>query len=307
VHPPGPVVRPQVEPDPGAPPGGPHRRWRLTRTRRGAVGLAIVAAALLLWPFAGWFWIPWLAGLAVLVLIGLLRLDRLLGGWAWHVGGLAVVAGLMLKTGPWDWALAASLGVLLAGLVQLPWWRLAAVGAVLCVLSGVGWGVDRYRDAQEEAARQAQRSAENFGLLGERTPERVLPALLEGIGQADVVGVCGLLSPQARAAFVRAARASDCRAAVERFHVSLPQVPSLRDLDAPLAPTSNGATVDGCRTVWASAGLGGPGLGVVAVSRTAPPGNTFFIEDFQPCPEAATDVPTSVARHLRPHSGLTRV
>ena len=54
-----------------------------------------------------------------------------------RAGGLV---GLMLNTGPWDWALAASLGVLLAGLVQLPWWRLAAVGAVLCLLAGVGWG-----------------------------------------------------------------------------------------------------------------------------------------------------------------------
>src|SRR5919202_6262316 len=90
VRPPGPVVRPQVEPDPGAtgaPPGGPHRRRRLTRTRRGAVGLAIVAAALLLWPLAGWFWIPWLAGLAVLVLIGLLRLDPFPGGRAGGGGG----------------------------------------------------------------------------------------------------------------------------------------------------------------------------------------------------------------------------
>jgi hypothetical protein len=29
----------------------------------------------LLWPFSGWFWIPWLAGLVVLVLVALLRLD----------------------------------------------------------------------------------------------------------------------------------------------------------------------------------------------------------------------------------------
>ena len=151
VRPPSPVVRPG-DARPGVPPpetsGTPeapetpaHRWRRLTRTRRGAAGLAILAAALLLWPFAGWFWIPWLAGLVVLVLVALLRLDRLLHGWSWHLGGLAVLVGLMLNTGPWDWALAASLGVLLAGLVQLPWWRLAAVGAVLCLLAGVGLGV----------------------------------------------------------------------------------------------------------------------------------------------------------------------
>jgi hypothetical protein len=289
VRPPGAVARPDPSPsfepdEPGPSPRGPHRRRQLTRTRRGAVGLGIVAAALLLWPFAGWFWIPWLAGLAVVVLIGLLRLDRLLGGWAWHVGGLAVVAGLMLRTGPWDWALAAALGVLLAGLVQLPWWRLAAVGAVLCVLAGVGWGLDRHRDAQVEAAQEAQRSKENFSLLGERTPERVLPALLEGIGQSDVVGVCGLLAPQAMAAFVQAAQAPDCRGAVERFHASLPRVPPLRDLDAPIGGTGGVMTANGCRTVWVSDGLGGAALGMVDVSQSPPPGRTWFISGFRSCP-----------------------
>ena len=256
----------------------------MTRTRRGAVGLGIVAAALLLWPFAGWFWIPWMAGLAVLVLVALLRLDRLLGDWSWHVGGLAVVAGLMLRTGPWDWALAAALGVLLAGLVQLPWWRLAAVGAVLCVLAGIGWGLDRHRAAQEKAAQEAQRSEENVTVLGERTPERVLPALLEGIGQADAVGVCGLLSPSATTAFVQAAGAVDCRGAVERFHAALPRVPALRDLDAPVVRAGDAMTVNGCRTVWVSDSLGGAALGMVDLSQSPPPGRTWFISAFRSCP-----------------------
>src|SRR5918995_482717 len=149
VRPRHPVARPEnvrpedvytVDPPTGPPPGEatpsepPAHRWRrLTRTRQGASGLAILTAALLLWPFAGWFWIPWVAGLVVLVLIALLRLDRLLHGWA--------------------------------GLVQWPWWRLAAVGAVLCLVAGAGWGVDRYRVAQEKAAQEAQRSQENMSQL----------------------------------------------------------------------------------------------------------------------------------------------
>ena len=96
-----------------APPSFPWQR--LTRTRRGAAGLAIGSAALLLWPFSGWSWIPWLVGLGVLILLRLLRLDGLLRGWVWHVGGVVVVAGLMYSTGPWAWALAASIGVLVAG------------------------------------------------------------------------------------------------------------------------------------------------------------------------------------------------
>ena len=146
--------------------------------------------------------------------------------------------GLMLATGPWDWALAASLGVLLAGLVQWPWWRLAAVGAVLCLVAGTGWGVDRYRVAQEKAAQEAQRSQENMSQLGERSPDRVLPALVEGIGQGDVVGVCGLLAEPARNQFANVAGTPDCASAVAHFHSALPRVPPLRGLAAPVAATA---------------------------------------------------------------------
>jgi hypothetical protein len=277
ARPPLPPV-PPWRPPPTDP--APRRVRRLTRSVRGAAGLGILAAALLLWPFAGFTWIPWAAGLIVLALLAVLRLDRFLRGWAGHVAGAVAVGGLMLSTGPWDWALAASIGVLLAGLARLPAWRLAAVGAVLCVLAGVGWGVDRYRDAQAQEALARQHSAESFSLMGEAKPERVLPALLEGIGQDDVTGVCGLLAEPARATFVQAAGAADCPAAVARFHTALPTVPPLRNLDAPVA----GAVVDGCRTPWARPGLGGPALGVVEISQAAPPGRTWFVSGFRPCP-----------------------
>ena len=294
VRPAVPVGPPRVDPfahrrpEPGPPPQGsggsaPHRWRRLTRTRHGATGLAIVAAALLLWPFAGWFWIPWLAGFVVLVLVALLRLDRVLRGWAGHLAGVAVVIGLMLNTGPWDWALAASLGVLLSGLVQLPWWRLAAVGAVLCLVAGVGWGLDRYRTAQEMAAQEMQRSQENMSQLGERSPDRVLPALLEGIGQGDVVGVCGLLAEPARNRFVQVAGTTDCASAVGHFHAALPRVPPLRGLDAPVLATGGATSVDGCRTVWATSGLGGPTVGVLQIAKSPPPGQTYFISAFAAC------------------------
>ena len=133
--------RPAKLPDPPRRPS----RGGATRSARGAAGLAIAAAALLLWPFSGWSWIPWVVGLGVLVVLRFLRLDGLLRGWVWHVGGIVVVAGLMYSTGPWAWALAASIGVLLAGLLQLPWWRLAAVGAVMCAVSGVGFGFSTYQ------------------------------------------------------------------------------------------------------------------------------------------------------------------
>src|SRR3954447_2248135 len=158
-----------ASPPPAAP--RPSFTWqRLTRARRGAAGLTIGSAALLLWPFAGWAAIPWLVGLGVLVLLRLLRLDGLLRGWVWHLGGLVVVAGLMYSTGPWAWALAASIGVLVAGLLQLPWWRLAAVGVVMCALSGVGFGFSTYQTQEAQRAQDAVENAQSYSLQGERTP-----------------------------------------------------------------------------------------------------------------------------------------
>ena len=59
---PGHPHAPAARSPPAAP--RPSFTWqRLTRTRRGAAGLAIGSAALLLWPFSGWSGIPWLVGL----------------------------------------------------------------------------------------------------------------------------------------------------------------------------------------------------------------------------------------------------
>jgi hypothetical protein len=243
----------------------------------------IVVAALLLWPFAGWSWIPWLAGLGAMVLLRLLRLDKLLRNWDLHLAGLVVVAGLMLSSGPWSWALAASIGVLLAGLAQLPWWRLAAVGAVLCLVSGVGFGITQVQAEQRAAEQQAQASAENFTLVGERTPQRVLPALLEGIGQGDVPAVCGILDDQAERDFVRVSGAPDCRSAVAAFKAAAGAAPKFEDLPATTTQAGASWLTDGCRTVWAKAPLGGPALGRLDIRQSAPPGRSYFIAAFQPC------------------------
>src|SRR5215218_8959433 len=122
--PPPPVPTPPSEPPGSGAPPRPRFDWRrLTRSPRGAAGLAMVAAALLLWPFAGFSWIPWMIGIAALLVLRLMRLDGPLRGWDIPLAGLAVVIGLMLSTSPWAWALAGNIGVLLAGLAQLPWWR----------------------------------------------------------------------------------------------------------------------------------------------------------------------------------------
>ena len=269
VHPAARTAGPAPTPPPGGSrSAGPHQWRRLTRTQRGAAGLAIVVAALLLWPFAGWFWIPWLAGVVVLVLVALLRLDRLLQGWSWHLAGLAVVVGLMLKTEPWDWALAASLGVLLAGLVQLPWWRLAAVGAVLCVVSGVGWGVQQYRAAQERAAQEAQASLQNRGQLGVARPNLALQVLLSSVGRGDVGPVCdSLLAEPARPPFAAAAGAADCAGAVRSLAARVDDAAMYARGRAPSARPRRGVTVDACHISVADGATPGPQLGILTVGR----------------------------------------
>jgi hypothetical protein len=273
-----------VAPTPASPPPPrPSFRWqRLTRTRRGTVGLAIGSAALLLWPFAGWSWIPWLIGLGALILLRLLRLDGLLRGWVLHLGGLVVVAGLMYSTGPWAWALAASIGVLVAGLLQLPWWRLAAVGVVMCVVSGVGFGISTYQTQEDKRVQEVAENAHSYGLEGERTPERVVGALLENIAQNDVPAFCGLLDEQARTDVLRVTGAADCPGALATFR-SRAGSPKYQNLAATTTQSGTVWLTDACRTVWATPALGGQALGRIEVRRSPPPGGTYFISRFIPC------------------------
>ncbi len=281
-HPP--AVRPPGSALPGPPPTPRPPLWkRLTRTRRGGAGLGIVAAALLLWPFANWSWIPWLAGLAALVLLAVLRLDRLLRGWVWHVGGLVVVAGLMVSTSPWAWALAASLGVLIAGLLQLPAWRLAAVGAVLCLVSGAAFGFANYQSREAAVAAQTERNETDRGLYGAPRPQGVLPLVLGRIATDSPGAVCdNLMADAAGAAFAASIGQPDCVAAVRDVAGRVVEPDDYADADAPSQEQSDGIIVDACALTWGTGQPAGPQLGRLTVGR-APNGPTFVVTAFEPC------------------------
>jgi hypothetical protein len=279
-HPPAVPVTP---PEPGAPPPRPRFDWRrIVRSPRGAAALAVIAAALLLWPFAGFSWIPWLIGLGALVVLRLLRLEGLLRGWDLPLAFLVVVIGLMVSTGPWAWALAGSIGVLLAGLTQLPWWRLAAVGAVLCAASGIGFGTSVYQDRIELEQIQAQAGEPLRMRLGETRPARVLPALLSAVEQDDADPICRLLAPQAEADLLNAAGSASCPDAVEELHrrASGEPVPDEENLPQP-EPSAEGWSVDACSTAWAR--VTGPELGRIVVEQTAPTVQRFAVAGFAPC------------------------
>lgn len=290
-------MEPRPDPPPWLPaastppaPAEPRRsfRWqRLTRTRRGAAGLAIGSAALLLWPFSGWSWIPWLVGLGVLILFRLLRLDGLLRGWAGHVGGVVVVAGLMYSTGPWAWALAASIGVLVAGLLQLPWWRLAAVGVVMCAASGVGFGISTYQVNQQHEAEYAQGGDIVRAEIAEKRTN-VLPALLQSFSSSapDPQPLCRVVGPTALAQLQGQVGGQTCNDVVATLFARRPAgaptpVDPGRLPKAAPDPDVSRMVIDACGTPWATAA--GSAVGRIHIRQVSPSLQTYVVDAFSSC------------------------
>lgn len=279
-----PPLSPPGGPPPPAPPGPrPRFGWRrFTRSPRGATGLVIVVAALLLWPFAGLSWIPWLAGLGAVVLLRLLRLDKLLRNWDLHLAGLVVVAGLMLSSGPWSWALAGSIGVLLAGLAQLPWWRLAAVGAVLCVVSGIGFGFTQVQQEQRAAEQQAQTQAQSRAAQGAPRAQGVLPTILSRIAAGSPGAICdNLLAEPARGPFAASVDQPDCVAAVGALSARVTDKVRYERGQASSSPTAGGVQVDACSMTWGSGAPPGPQLGRLTIGQIGP--TSYVVTAFSPC------------------------
>jgi hypothetical protein len=246
----------------------------------------VLAAALLLWPFAGLSWIPWLIGLGALVVLRVLRLDGPLRGWDLPLAGLVVVIGLMVSTGPWAWALAASIGVLLAGLAQLPWWRLAAVGAVMCVVSGVGYAVAAHQTALDAEQAMAQANVRTQASVAERS-EEILPAFFRALEQpaTDWEPICRLLGPGATAQLVAATARTSCAEAVDVLHSRWERLPPgarREQLPRPeQVPGTTSLVVDGCSTRWARAA--GPNLGRLVLGQVSADQQTYEVASFSAC------------------------
>lgn len=282
------------EPADDAPAGGdpnprPGPDWRRLRPRnlKLAVGLGLVAAALLLLPFlddpARW-WVPVGIGFGALVLLYLLRLDRLLVGWAPHAAGLALVAALVWATGdnPWSWGLAAGAGVLLAGLLLLPHWKVLAVGVAVLVISGVGYQFRSAEITEQKARIDAQAGNEMRMVLGVDRPQLALVSLDSGVAGNNPRRVCRLVTEAALAQLMQSTAAPSCEQAVTVLHArrgSAPETEPDRSAD-PVVEPGGSVTVNGCRTVWGSAA---PSIGKVVLTRTAAPSPTYQIASFQPC------------------------
>ncbi len=253
------------------------------RPLRVVAGVAILAAIGLLWPFAGFDWWPVVAGLGVLVLLFVSRLDRLLLGWAPHLAGLVAVALLLSRTGPWVWGFAVGLAVLAAGLVRLPDWRVLAAGAALTAVFGIGYGLTQYRTAAELTAQQARTGAEQAADVMATAAELVLPSLTNSLAGGDARTVCALLGPTAGTQLAQARRASDCQAAARGMAAEVRDPAGYRAGTLPagsIVKRADGASVDACRARWSNPAAG-PGLGRFELRRHQV--ERFLIVGYQPC------------------------
>lgn len=266
-------------------PWAPWRRLR-PRTVRGATALGLAGAAVLLLPFLddpGRWWVPVGLGFGTLVLLALLRLDRLLQGWAPHVAGVVLVAALVNGTreNPWAWALALSVGVVVAGALLLPRWTVLAAGVVLLVVSGVGYSFRSAEIRQDQARVDAQAGAQFRTDLGVARPQLALVSLDTGVASPNPARVCRLVQPAALDQLRAATGAAGCEDAVAVLHGRMPAgaqvtVPDRR----PDPEVAVGATtaVDACGSAW---GAAAPQLGRVVLTRTTT--TTFQVSAFTPC------------------------
>jgi hypothetical protein len=192
----------------------------------------------------------------------------------------------MVSTGPWAWALAGSIGVLLAGLTQLPWWRLAAVGAVLSVASGIGFGYSLHQDRIELEQIQARAGDLSRAGIAEKS-EEILPAFLRALQQPqpDPQPICRLLGTEAAAQLSDATARSTCAEAVGVLHSrtgGLAEPPS--DAEHPPPQPVAGTTdmvIDACSTRWAEAT--GHSLGRIHLRQVSAVQRSYEVQSFSPC------------------------
>lgn len=277
-------------PDPGGDPD-PWRQWRRLRPRtvRGAAALGIAGAAVLLFPFLDdpdrW-WVPVGLGFGTLVLLALLRLDRLLDGWAPHVAGLVLVGALVYGTArnPWAWGLAAAVGLVVAGALLLPRWKVLAAGVVLLVVSGTGYAFRSVQLDAEQARADARETAKFRSEYGVPRPQLALLGLDSAVVAGNPARVCWFAQPQAVGQIRSVTGAATCEDAVAVLHARVPPGARVtspdRDPD-PDVPVGGTVTVDGCDTTWAA--VAGRELGRVVLTRTPSTTPTFQIGSFAPC------------------------
>jgi hypothetical protein len=273
--------------DPAAPAERPGwRRWPV----RVLVGVVLLAAIGLLWPFAGWSWWPILGGFGTLVLLYVLRLDRLLFGWAPHLAGLVTVVLMAARSDPWAWGLAAGVAVLGVGLARLPDRRMLLVGGGLVLVFGLGYGVAHYRSAEQRRQEEAQAAAQQATNVVAIAPELLPRVVARGIATGDGRTTCDLLGAPARDQLAASVGAPDCVSAVTRL---AGQVSDPTAYAAPRLPPSalvkrpgpagqpGSAVLDGCQASWPTPDPGPP-LGRFSLAQYQQT-DRYLVTGYSPC------------------------
>jgi F0F1-type ATP synthase membrane subunit c/vacuolar-type H+-ATPase subunit K len=227
-------------------------------------------------------------GLGALALLYLLRLDRLLRGWAPHLAGLVTVVLMAARSDPWAWGLAAGLAMLGVGLARLPDWRLLVAGLAVSAVFGAGYGITHYRTASEQRADQASAARAQSTNVMATSPELLIMSLANSIAGADAPTVCALLGSPAREQFSVSVGAPDCASAVGSLAAQVvnPQAYRGTQLRAgAVVKHGDTATVDGCQATWAVAPSGlapGPRLGRFELRRYQG-GDRYLVVGYTPC------------------------
>jgi hypothetical protein len=248
-------------------------------------GVVLLVAAGLLWPFAGWSWWPVVGGLGVLIVLYLVRLDRLLFGWAPHLAGLVTVVLMAARSDPWAWGLAAGLAVIGVGLARLPAWRVLAAGMALVLVFGTGYGISHFRTAEQRRAEQAAADTQYREGRSALPAEAVLGAITYDIAAGDDVKACGVLGSPAGQQFADAVGAPSCPDAVRQLHARVSDASAYGSPRLPVGAVvrrpDRTAQVDGCR-VWPDpANAPGPRLGVFELRPYQ--GGAYLITAYTPC------------------------
>jgi hypothetical protein len=248
-------------------------------------GVVLLAAALLLWPFANWSWWPVVIGFGVLVVLYVSRLDRLLFGWAPHLAGLVAVVLMAARSDVWAWGLAVGLAVLGVGFTRWPERQVLAVGAALVVVFGAGYAIVHYRTATErhtEQARAAQAQATNVMAI---SPDLLVLALTNSIAGSDAPTACALLGGPAGGQLASSVRQPDCPSAVGALASRVTDASAYRAASLPAGSVTkrpdHTVTVDACRPRW-PAPAPGPPLGRFTL-RQYQGGDRYVVTGYAPC------------------------
>ncbi len=261
-----------------------------------AAGLGLLAAAVVLWGFAGFTWRVPAAALGGVVVARLLLLPlfpRRLRAWLGPLVLAATFLYLLTQVSGWAWGITLALVGTAVGVVRLPRWRVLAASVAVGVVCAAGLLVSGHESAVQQQLQQAQGDQVDASRELADDPTLLLSSLTTLIVSGDTVGGCFYFSPAAQAQFAASVGARDCPVAISVLHQQVRdparyQSPRLPPEAITRGPGGEMATVNACVATWGPAfegspsdGSVGPRLGVLTLVRQH--GNGYLVTRYTGC------------------------